>query len=329
MYRLKIILGWIILVFGINNLSAGLPNGSFAPDFTIVDTKGETHHLYNYLSAGKSVIINFSSTWCRPCWNYNESGVLENVWKDYGPQGSGDVVVIFIEADESTCEECLYGQNGCNDFSYGNWSNVEYPTANINAYNRKLVQRYRVNSFPSIYAISATDFTVSEVGQLPYYKWKNWISSQRKSKSYKGFTDFQLAQVNQQPLRAKKKINFLTNNIKPQIAKKSYSTAASSTTAINYFQPRTKQNKMVEEKQLLTYQLYPNPCVDGIRLDWNNSSELEVKITSASGSAVFSNIYDQGEKRTYIDLSAFRSGIYQVSIRAGDAILQDKILLLR
>lgn len=34
-----------------------------APDFTITDVEGNEHHLYEYLDAGKYVLIDFWATW--------------------------------------------------------------------------------------------------------------------------------------------------------------------------------------------------------------------------------------------------------------------------
>ena len=55
------------------NVSAQLPDGSLAPDWTMTDLNGTVHHLYEYLDDGYTVFIDFSAVWCGPCWSYHTS----------------------------------------------------------------------------------------------------------------------------------------------------------------------------------------------------------------------------------------------------------------
>ena len=70
----------LIALFSTQSLYAQLPNGSIAPDFTLVDLNGTSHTLYDYLDAGQTVFLDFSAVWCPPCWSYHISGALEDLY---------------------------------------------------------------------------------------------------------------------------------------------------------------------------------------------------------------------------------------------------------
>ena len=97
----------IIALFTFSNAQAQLPDGSVVPDWTLTDLNGTSHNLYTYLDNWYTVFIDFSATWCGPCWGYHISGALENLYVDNGPAGmpnvspttTDDVMVFFIEGD--------------------------------------------------------------------------------------------------------------------------------------------------------------------------------------------------------------------------------------
>ncbi len=90
-----------------------------AGDFTATDINGNTHHLQEYLDAGKYVVIDFSATWCPPCWQLHHSGILDDLHNTYGPEGTDEMVVLWIEIDGSTSLSDIQG-TGPN--TQGDWT---------------------------------------------------------------------------------------------------------------------------------------------------------------------------------------------------------------
>lgn len=155
-----LILLWVFIAGLTTSPSYGqLAAGSVAPDFTATDITGTTWHLYDILSQGKSVFIDISATWCGPCWSYHNSGALENLYNTYGPPGTNEVMVFFVEGDGATTLADLYG-TGTN--TQGNWvAGTPYPIID----NAGIASSYAIRYFPTIYMI-CPDRIVREVGQL-------------------------------------------------------------------------------------------------------------------------------------------------------------------
>ena len=155
-------------------INAQLPNGSIAPDWTLVDLNGTTHNLYSYLDSGYTVFIDFSAVWCPPCWSYHNSGALENMYIQHGPLGfpnvdtntTDDVMVFFIEGDGNT----VVNLGGSGGGTLGDWiTGTPYPiictdgTVNTTA----VKNAYDVGYWPTIYRI-CPDRILIEAGQSSY-----------------------------------------------------------------------------------------------------------------------------------------------------------------
>lgn len=146
-----------------------IADGSIAPNFTAFDINGNQHTLSNYLSQGKTVILNISATWCTPCWNYKQSGALEDIYNAYGPDGSDEVVILYIEGDASTGLAELNGTGN----TVGNWvETTSFPIID----NAAIANSYQISFFPTVYRICPDGF-VYEMGQLTNQGIKNNINT--------------------------------------------------------------------------------------------------------------------------------------------------------
>ncbi len=160
------------------SLKAQLPDGSIGADFTVTDINNNTHNLYDILDEGKSVILDLSATWCGPCWNYHQTHRLQDLYEDYGPNGTDEIEIFMLEASYTTNTNCLYGPSGCNGGTYGNWTTgVDYPIVNLTSSNGGNIKNdYALAYYPTLYMV-CPGRKVYEVGQTSLQGWINRITS--------------------------------------------------------------------------------------------------------------------------------------------------------
>lgn len=138
--------------------------GATAPDFTVTDINGNQHNLYSYLNDGKVVLLDVSATWCGPCWNFHNAHYLEDLYTEFGPNGTIDVVVLFYEGDDLTNVQDL---DGTDPNSQGDWiTGTPYPIINEDPLQLSL-NVYAPLGFPTINVISCADKKI---------KWNLWDS---------------------------------------------------------------------------------------------------------------------------------------------------------
>ncbi|KGO85177.1 hypothetical protein Q765_17575 [Flavobacterium rivuli WB 3.3-2 = DSM 21788] len=178
-----------MLVFAGLTAQAQLANGSIAPDFTATDINGVQHHLYEYLDAGKTVIIDISATWCGPCWAYHGTEALADLHESYGMGGSEETVVLFIEGDPGTSVESIYGTNIPSDTraTRGDWTqHSPYPI--IDDTNGDISVAYNLQYFPTVYMI-CPNYQTTELTQPTAVELRNQINSNCAAETMLGIND--------------------------------------------------------------------------------------------------------------------------------------------
>jgi hypothetical protein len=144
MKKITLFFALVLLSFQGN---AQIADGSVAPDFTVTDINGVSHTLSTYLAAGKTVVMDVSATWCGPCWNFHNAKALEDLTIAYGPEGSDEVVVLFIEGDAATTSADL---NGTGTNTQGNWvAGTNYPIID----GSNVGSLYQITYFPTLFRI--------------------------------------------------------------------------------------------------------------------------------------------------------------------------------
>jgi hypothetical protein len=158
-------------------LIAGWQNGDIAPDWELKDIEGKTHRLHDVLHSGKHVILQFAATWCKSSWKYHKSGRLKTIWDMYGPEGTDEVMIFFIESDLSTGTKCLYGSSGCTGGTSGNWvSGTNFPIINLTGKNgNNIAAAYKIKTYPSLFVINANDKRCFKAGQPTIAGWQSWL----------------------------------------------------------------------------------------------------------------------------------------------------------
>ncbi|MBR3557475.1 MAG: T9SS type A sorting domain-containing protein [Bacteroidales bacterium] len=155
---------------------AQLPNGSYAPAFTGYEIDKTTGNiistnpisLYEMTDAGYTVFMDVFATWCGPCWNYHNTHALEDLYGQYGPEGTNEVRVLAIEGSNGNYNSLSgAGADAGGSATQGNWlSGVEYPVIPLKMAPNTMAfdNDYAIAYFPTVYMVCPNRL-VYEVGQ--------------------------------------------------------------------------------------------------------------------------------------------------------------------
>jgi hypothetical protein len=135
------------------NASAQMANGTTCPDLNLTDLNGNQYNLYTILNSGKTVFIDVSAAWCGPCWSFHQTGILEELYNSYGPPGTNEVMVFYIEGESTNTLAQIQGTTTSQDyagFTQGDWTaGTPYPICD----DATSANALQTGFFPTLYMI--------------------------------------------------------------------------------------------------------------------------------------------------------------------------------
>lgn len=153
MKRIKSLLSIVVVSIALQ-ANAQLLNGSTAPDFTLMDiVDSNTYNLYDYLESGKTVFVEIFAAHCGGCWGYHQANTMKNLYNNYGPNGTDEVMVFALEYDQWNHYNHFIGIGDAWNTA-GNWlEGTPYPIFNVEDPDRTVFSDYNVSFYPVVYKI--------------------------------------------------------------------------------------------------------------------------------------------------------------------------------
>lgn len=134
-----------------SSAQAQLNNGDTAPNFTLTDLDGNSHHLYGYLDQGMAVYVKFFACHCPSCWAYHNTGTLEDLYTTYGPDGTDQIMVLMLEHDLNTTMDHFQGNHW---YTQGDWiTGNSIPIIDVADADRQVFVDYDINFYPKVIKI--------------------------------------------------------------------------------------------------------------------------------------------------------------------------------
>jgi hypothetical protein len=150
--------------------------------WTATDINGVSHTLQDHLDDGKAVLVDVSAHWCAPCWGLHQTHALEKLYQEFGPNGTNDMMVFWIDGswDPPSTMALLQGGNG----SQGDWlEGTNFPVIGPNGEGLDLIDLYLNGatsySFPTLYRYCPGSATPASFGISSSTNWQSLYQNMR------------------------------------------------------------------------------------------------------------------------------------------------------
>ena len=142
----KILLSLIVGLSSFAGMSqaSNYPAGSTVDDFTVTDTDGNVHNLYDITASGKIVVMDFFFDTCGPCQNVQ---AMYNEFHDKYGCNTGDIFCITMnDGTDSDAEVIAYENTYGGSFSHA-------PAVSADGGGGDVTTAFGVSAFPTIVMI--------------------------------------------------------------------------------------------------------------------------------------------------------------------------------
>lgn len=333
------------------NLNAQCPLTE-AVDFTVTDTEGNEHNLFNYLDDGKYVCIDFFYTTCGPC--QVTAPKVSFAYEHFGCN-SADIIFLGIDLGDTDEEVIAFEE------TYG----VLYPSASgVEGGGTAVCNTYGIPAYPTIILIAPNhdiveqDIWPIEDGQYlvdviephgPSAAECGGMSTETEIISFSIPEQMSNATITEGLIEIMVEYGTNLSAIVPefnisegatayindveQISGTStvdfssgavtYEIVAEDETTIQQWTIEINDNEGIDDKSSMIFSIFPNPAKDFITI--NIEGTFDVKIMNVLGETVLEKQNLSSNEK--IELNNIASGTYFLQIKIEEQIIVDKFTI--
>tara|TARA_R110000744_G_scaffold269876_1_gene383162 strand:- start:64 stop:1275 length:1212 start_codon:yes stop_codon:yes gene_type:complete len=98
--------------------------------------------------SNKAVLVDISAHWCGPCWSWHGTHIMQELYHDFGPNGTDEFMVFWIDGDANSSLSTLNGGGS----SMGDWvTGVDYPIIGPNGQGAAVASNYTFGGYPTLF----------------------------------------------------------------------------------------------------------------------------------------------------------------------------------